>query len=133
MGSIRVVRGGDLSVGEQGDGIARRMDQVDEHVSLALATIGPSVVSGWHHHGDHTSCVYVLKGSLHIDWGPGGREGVDLTAGDFYVVPPNTIHREGNTGPHDDVQLAAFYLGSGPVLVNLEGAEPTAGVVDTMA
>ena len=132
MGSIRVVRGGDLSVGDQSDGIARQMDQVDEHVSLALATIGPNVMSGWHHHGDHTSCVYVLKGSLHIDWGPNGREGIDLTAGDFYVVAANTIHREGNRGS-DDVQLAAFYLGSGPVLVTLKEAEPTADVAETMA
>lgn len=132
MGSIKVVRGGELVAAEQTDGITRQMDQVDERVSLALATIGPNVVSGWHHHGDHTSCVYVLNGRLHIDWGPGGREGVDLATGDFYVVAANTIHREGNNGS-EDLRLAVFYLGTGPVVVSLDEAEPPAGVVRTIA
>ncbi len=132
MGSIRVVRGGELAAGQQSDGITRQTDQVDEHVSLALATIESNVMSGWHHHGDHTSCVYVLKGRLHIDWGPGGREGVDLAAGDFYVVSANTIHREGNSGS-EELQLAAFYLGTGPVVVSVNEAEPPADVVGTIA
>jgi len=132
MGYIGVVRRDDLVAGVESDGITRQMEQVDEEVSLALATIAPNVMSSWHHHGDHTSCVYVMNGRLHIDWGPSGQESVDLGKGDFYVVSPNTIHREGNTGS-DDVQLAAFYLGTGPVVVKKDGAEPPAATVRTTA
>ncbi len=29
-------------------------------------------VSGWHHHADNDTYVYVLRGSVSIDFGPGG-------------------------------------------------------------
>ncbi len=119
MDSIRVVRGGDLVAAKGTDGITRRSGRVEEEVSLAMASLDAGSMSGWHHHGDHTSYVYVLQGRLHIDWGPGGRECVDLAAGDFYVVPPRLVHREGNTGM-DELRLAAFYLGTGPLTISAE-------------
>lgn len=122
MDSIRVVRGGDLVAGKDRDGISRRSGQAEEEVSLAMATLEAGRMSGWHHHGDHTSCVYVLQGRLHIDWGAGGRECVDLAAGDFYVVPPHLVHREGNSGA-DELRLAAFYLGTGPLSTDAESPE----------
>lgn len=130
MGSIRVVHGGEIAAGQESEGMTRRVTQVDEQVSLAVVSTEPNRTSSWHHHGEHTSYVYVLKGHLHIDWGPGGQESVDLASGDFYVISPNTIHREGNPGPEDQV-LVAFYLGSGPVAVNLDEAEPQEGSTRT--
>ncbi len=125
MGSIQVVRGADLAGGKDPDGITRRtgrMGEPDGETSLGVANIEPGTTSGWHHHGDHISYVYVLMGRLHIDWGPGGGEAFDLDGGDFYVVPPRTIHREGNPGA-DEVVLAVFYQGTGPLSISVEHAE----------
>ena len=36
---------------------------------------------GWHHHGDRDSYVYVLRGAVRIDFGPGGREHVEAARG----------------------------------------------------
>jgi mannose-6-phosphate isomerase-like protein (cupin superfamily) len=64
----------------------------------------------------------LLQGQLRLECGAGGRESVDVSAGDFYVIFPNTIHREQNPGTEDQV-LIAFYLGSGPTVVNVDAPE----------
>lgn len=66
--------------------------------------------------------MYVVQGQARIEWGPGGRERVDVSSGDFYVMAPNTIHREGNPGAEEQT-LVAFGVGSGPKVVNVEGPE----------
>lgn len=123
MGSVQVVRGGELSAGTATEGVARKAAEVDEHVSLGEIRSAPQTMSGWHHHGEHTTCVYVAQGQLRIEWGPGGRESIDLANGDFYVISPNTIHREGNPGSGDQ-EIVGFYVGSGPNVVNVDGPEP---------
>jgi uncharacterized RmlC-like cupin family protein len=30
--------------------------------------------SGWHHHGEHDTAVYVVDGGLRMEFGPEGRE-----------------------------------------------------------
>jgi quercetin dioxygenase-like cupin family protein len=90
-----------------------------ENVTLGEAHTKPQTFSDWHHHANHTTCVYVLRGVLRIDWESDGRQSVELRAGDFYVIQPNTIHREGNPGTEDMV-LIAFYYGQGPTVVNVE-------------
>jgi quercetin dioxygenase-like cupin family protein len=122
-GSVQVARGSDLSEAMSSDKLTRRLKDVDD-----LATVGESRTaaegsSGWHHHGEHTSYVYILQGQLGIAWGPGGREVAELGAGDFYVISPNTIHRESNPGSEEQVVLV-FWVGSCPIAVNVDGPEP---------
>ena len=123
MGSVRVVRGSEIHAGPATEGLDRYLAEVDELVTVGGARSAPHTMSGWHHHGDHTTCVYVVQGQVRIEWGPGGREGVDLSSGDFYVISPNTIHREGNPGSEEDEYLG-FWVGSGTIAVNVEGPEP---------
>lgn len=125
MGLIRAIRGGELPAGPTTHGITREMTDLDEHVFVNRAHSEPHAISGWHHHAEHTGCVYVEKGQVRVEWGPGGRERLDLASGDFYVIPPNTIHREGNPGPEDHT-IVAFGVGSGPDVVNVDGPEPEA-------
>jgi uncharacterized RmlC-like cupin family protein len=66
--------------------------------------------------------VYVLRGQVEISWGRDGRESAELAAGDFYLIPPNTIHREANPGSEEQVVLG-FWVGSGPVAVNVDAPE----------
>ena len=79
-------------------------------------------VSGWHHHAANDTYVYVSRGSLTIDFGPGGAESVVARAGDFILVPSGTIHRE-TTGPDADLDAFVIRAGGDPEHVNVEGPE----------
>lgn len=122
--AVNVARRGAIPAGPASGAMTRRVVDVNEAISVAEARNAPGTLSGWHHHGGRTTCVYVVKGRTRLEWGPGGRESVDLAAGDFYLIGPNTIHREGNPGA-DDQLIAGFYLGSGSKVVNVDGPERT--------
>lgn len=121
-GAVHVVRRDDIPSGPSSHGMVRRMIDVADTIALAEARNAPETTSSWHHHGQRTTCVYVVQGQAHLDWGPGGREQAELSAGDFYVILPDTIHREGNPGARDQL-IAGFYLGPGPKIVNVSGPE----------
>jgi uncharacterized RmlC-like cupin family protein len=119
-GAIRVIRARNLKEGPESRGMTRRLADVDEGLSLAEARNEPQTLSGWHHHGEGTTCVYLAQGNTRLEWGAGGRESADLTAGDCYVIYPQAIHREGNPGPGPQL-IVGFYLGEGPRVVNVDG------------
>jgi len=79
-------------------------------------------VSGWHHHAANDTYVYVLRGSVTTDFGPGGAESVVASAGDFLVVPSHTIHRE-TTGPDADLEAFVIRVGGEPEHVSVDGPE----------
>jgi uncharacterized RmlC-like cupin family protein len=88
-----------------------------------LVTTEAHMTSGWHHHGDHESSIYVVDGALRIESGPGGSDVFDAQPGDFVHVPKGAVHRESNPG---DVasHLVVSRAGRGPVTVNVDGPEP---------
>lgn len=79
-------------------------------------------VSGWHHHADNDTFVYVIHGSVTIEFGPGGGERVEARAGDFFVVPSQTVHRE-LTGSGADLDAFVVRVGGEPEHVNVDGPE----------
>jgi uncharacterized RmlC-like cupin family protein len=80
------------------------------------------VSGGWHHHGGHDSYIYVLAGSLTMDFGPGGRESVQAGPGDFIFNPAHVIHRE-TTSPDGEVEAFVLRVGEGPQVVNVDGPD----------
>jgi len=77
----------------------------------------PGVMSGWHHHGTHETSIYVVRGTLRMEFLGGA---FDAHAGDFIHVPAGAVHRESNPG--DDANLAVFSrAGTGAVTVNIDG------------
>ena len=87
-----------------------------------VATAAPKMASGWHHHGDNDTVIYVLDGAVSLEFGPGGKRSVEARAGDFIHVPPRTVHRESN--PQDrEARIVVTRAGSGPATVNVEGPE----------
>ena len=56
----------------------------------------PGATSGWHHHGEHETSLYVVAGAMRLEFGPGGRAVVDAGPGDFIHVPARIVHRESN-------------------------------------
>lgn len=85
-----------------------------------VAHTAPQAISGWHHHGDYESVIYVLSGRVRVECGPGGGTILDGGPGDFLLIPAREIHREGN--PTDGTtQLVLVRAGQGEVVVNVEG------------
>ena len=78
--------------------------------------------SGWHHHGDYESVIYVLSGALVMESGPGGADVVEAEPGDFLYVPAGIVHREGNPGA-GEAMVVLFRAGSGETVMNVEGPD----------
>ena len=83
-------------------------------------------MSGWHHHAANDTYVYVIRGSLTIDFGPGGAESVVARASDFIFIPSQTIHRE-TTSQDADVEAFVLRVGGEPEHVNVDGPEAAGG------
>lgn len=76
-------------------------------------------VSGWHHHGDHETTLYVVAGTLRLESGPGGRHVVEAGPGDFLHVPAHAVHRESNHGEATS-RAVIVRCGSGASTVNVD-------------
>ena len=59
----------------------------------------PGAVSGWYHHGDHETSVYVVSGAMRLEFGVGGQFVVEAGPGDFVHVPARVVHRESTPPP----------------------------------
>ena len=79
--------------------------------------------SGWHHHGDHDSTIYVVSGALRMESGPGGSVVDDAVAGDFLFVPRGAVHREANPADEES-RLVVVRAGTGALVVNVDGPAP---------
>lgn len=87
-----------------------------------FVTTGAGMVSGWHHHGDYESAIYVLSGGLRMEFGPAGGAVLDAAPGDFIYVAPHAIHREGN--PSDQpATIVVVRAGHGEPVTNVDGPE----------
>ncbi len=79
--------------------------------------------SGWHHHGDHDSTIYVVEGTLRMESGLDGAVVDEAVEGDFLFVPRGAVHREANPGEVTS-RLVVVRSGTGPLVVNVEGPAP---------
>jgi uncharacterized RmlC-like cupin family protein len=85
-------------------------------LTSGTVSVAPGVMSGWHHHGTHETSIYVLRGTLHMEFASGAFDARD---GDFIHVPAGAVHRESNPGT--EANLAVFSrAGSGIVTVNVD-------------
>lgn len=82
----------------------------------------PGASSGWHHHGEHETSLYVVEGAMRLEFGPGGTEAVDAGPGSFLHVPAHTVHRESNPGDERSTAVIAR-AGSGVPTVNVDGPD----------
>ncbi len=103
-------------------GVVRLEAFSDERVWVGAVINSPGEMSRWHVHPGHDTYAYIADGSIQIEYGPGGREAVELGAGDFAHIPAGTVHREGNlsNSPSKGILIR---IGEGPVVVDLDGPE----------
>ncbi len=119
---IRIVHNDALESGPPTAGMTRKTAVAGEDNWMGEVRTEPGVMSGWHHHGEHTTYGYIIEGSARVEFGPGGHENLEGHAGDFFIVPPHTVHREGNPGAHEHV-LAVVRVGTGPSVINVDGPD----------
>jgi uncharacterized RmlC-like cupin family protein len=83
----------------------------------------PRMVSGWHHHGEYETVIYVLTGALKMEFGPNGSNTVEAGPGDFVYVPKGAVHRESNPSaePADVIVVRA---GAGGSTFNVDSPAP---------
>lgn len=123
MTTLRLIPGPSLEDADSGPGVRRRLAVRSDRVWAGLAHTEAGAVSGWHHHGDFDSTIYVLEGGLRMEFGPGGREAFDAAPGDFVHVPPGAVHREGNPSK-ETATLVLFRAGQGVPTINVDGPDP---------
>lgn len=104
-------------------GMERRplFDEDDRWVGWVRSEAG--LAGGWHHHGDRDSFIYVIRGGVTIEYGPGGRDAVRADAGDFILNPARMVHRE-ITDPGAPAEFFVVRVGLGPQNVNVDGPDP---------
>jgi uncharacterized RmlC-like cupin family protein len=119
---ISIVHGADQKEGPATPGMSRREAFATDSLWAGSVSTEPGMVSGWHHHAEHDTIIYVLTGELLLEYGLGGAGSVHARSGDFVFVPRATVHRESNpsTVPAD---LVAVRVGEGETLVNVPGPE----------
>ena len=101
-------------------GIVREQAIAVEGLWAGLARTAPGMTSGWHHHGEYETSIYLVSGRLRMESGPGGAEVVEAVAGDFVHVPAGAIHRESN--PTDtESHIVVVRAGRGVPTVNVDG------------
>jgi uncharacterized RmlC-like cupin family protein len=99
-------------------GMTRQHAITADGLTSGTVSVAPGVMSGWHHHGTYETSIYVLRGTLHMEFAGGA---FDAHEGDFIHVPAGAVHRESNPG--GEPNLAVFSrAGSGTVTVNVEAA-----------
>ena len=109
-----------LVPGDSTPGMDRREAIVLPGLWSGLVHTHAGMTSGWHHHGDHDTIAYVVRGAFRLESGPGGLDVTDAGAGDFVHIPAQTVHREGNPSP-DEATVVLVRRGTGPTVVNVPG------------
>jgi uncharacterized RmlC-like cupin family protein len=80
------------------------------------------LAGGWHHHGERDSYIYVLRGTVTIEYGAAASDRLTASAGDVIFNPARVVHRE-ITSPDGPAELFVIRIGTGPLNVNVDGPE----------
>jgi uncharacterized RmlC-like cupin family protein len=120
--SVLVVSADSLRPGAVTPGITRELALETATATVMRARAQAGAQSGWHHHGTRDVLGYVVLGSARFEFGPSGRESVDVQTGGFFHVPAGLVHRDIN--PLEEPQeIIMTVLGSGQLVINVDGPD----------
>ncbi len=109
-----------LAAADPTPGMTREVALRTEGMWSGTVDTEPGAVSGWHHHGEHETTLYVVSGRVRLESGPGGGHAVEAGPGDFLHVPAGAVHRESNPGEGRS-RAVVVRCGSGIPTVNVAG------------
>ena len=114
------VAGEELSPADPTPGMTRRLATHESGMWAGVVDTEPGAASGWHHHGEHETTLYVVQGTMRLEFGHGGRDVVEAGPGDFLRVPAGAVHRESNPGA-DTSRAVIVRCGEGAPTTNVDG------------
>ena len=124
MAAIRVVRAADFGIPASTTPGMDRREAIDEDgVWAGTLRTAEGVTTGWHTHPGRDTYMYVVSGSLVLEFGPAGRERVEAQAGDFVLIPRGVVHREGTTAGSNGVEAVLVRIGEGEIVANVDGPD----------
>ncbi len=123
MDKIEAIGRTELKEAPSTPGILRETAFSSERAIFIRAKVAGNVATGWHHHGDREVFGYVVRGRLRFESGPGGKETTDVDTNGYFHLPQGIVHRDVNAWPEEQELVIAF-VGTGPLVVNLDGPEP---------
>ena len=108
----------ELAETDSAPGITREEAFAKPGLWAGRSTTEPGVTSGWHHHGGADTVVYVLSGTVVIEF---GEDRVTAGEGEFLVIPAGLVHREStpSDGPSRSVVIRTG--GDGPPTYEVDG------------
>ncbi|HKR99678.1 MAG TPA: cupin domain-containing protein [Candidatus Dormibacteraeota bacterium] len=119
---LRHIRPADLVDADPTPGMRRLQAVASDGMWAGVAHTEPRAVSGWHHHGEYETAIYVVNGALRMEHGAGGTLTMDAQPGEFIHVPRYAIHREAN--PTDETAtLVVVRAGHGVPTINVDGPQ----------
>jgi len=110
----------ELTPSDPTPGMSRRLATHRDGMWTGTVDTEPHAVSGWHHHGDHETTLYVVSGRMRIESGPDGGVVVEGGPGDFLRVPAGAVHRESNPGG-EPARAVIVRCGTGEPTFNVDG------------
>ena len=123
MATVRLMRAEDRQrATTQTSGMSREEAVSNDEMWSGYVHTAAGMTSGWHHHDDYDTVVYVVSGALRMELGADGKEIVDAKPGDFVFIPKHTIHRELNPSK-EEAGLVVVRVGSGVPVVNVDAPE----------
>ena len=120
---VSVVRPGERVEGEHTPGMTREQAIAVPGLWAGFVRTEAHTTTGWHHHADYDTSIYVVHGRLRMESGPGGSHVVEAGPGDFLHVPKGAVHREGNPGDEES-HIVVVRAGQGPAVINVDGPAP---------
>jgi uncharacterized RmlC-like cupin family protein len=117
---ILVVTPGDRRPGPSTPGMDRQEAFATDGMWSGFARTEAGMVSGWHHHGEYETTIYVLRGALRMEFGPGGSNTVEAGPGAFVYVPKGVVHRESNPSA-ELADIVVVRAGRGESTFNVDG------------
>jgi uncharacterized RmlC-like cupin family protein len=117
---ILVVTPGERKPGPYTPGMERQAAFATDRMWSGFTRTEVGMVSGWHHHGDYETTIYVLTGALRMEFGPDGSTTVEAGPGDFLYVPKGVVHRESNPSA-EQADIVVVRAGRGESTINVDG------------
>ena len=90
---------------------------------VGYLNLPPGTASGWHHHGEWDSYAVVIAGVLRWEFGPGGGDAIEISAGDTGHMPAWLVHRDVSAGDAP-LSMVLFRAGSGEITIDVPGPDP---------
>jgi len=121
MSKIQALEPESLAETPASPGITRHLAFQNEGSRVLRSQTKPGTISGWHHHGDYEVYGYVVSGTARFENGSDEKNAISVGPGDFFHVPPHTVHREINPSSEKGNDVILFLRGNGELVFNVDG------------